>query len=72
MLLSLGTKHAGWPAVTGVGRVWQSLHDRYARMAKAARLRRELDRMDARMLSDIGVSRAQLAFDIDRWERGGR
>jgi uncharacterized protein YjiS (DUF1127 family) len=35
-------------------------------MMRAAALRRELDRMDARMLSDIGVSRAQLQFEVDR------
>jgi uncharacterized protein YjiS (DUF1127 family) len=36
------------------------------RMQRQASLRRELDRMDAHMLSDIGVSRAQLAFEVDR------
>ncbi len=36
------------------------------RIERNAALRRELDRMDDRMLSDIGVSRAQLGFEIDR------
>jgi uncharacterized protein YjiS (DUF1127 family) len=35
-------------------------------MKRATALQRELAQMDARMLSDIGVSRAQLQYEVDR------
>ena len=52
---------SAWPA-----RLWHAARDAQKRMKRVAALRRELDRMDAHMLSDIGVSRAQLHFEIDR------
>ncbi|GAB0118236.1 DUF1127 domain-containing protein [Acidisoma sp. 7E03] len=45
--------------------VWQLLLRVYTASARRAALRRELDRMDAHMLSDLGVSRAQLLFEIE-------
>jgi uncharacterized protein YjiS (DUF1127 family) len=72
MSLSLGTRFAGQPARLTAGRFWQSIRSRYARMMRATRLRRELSLMDERMLSDIGVSRAQLGYELDKWEAGGR
>ncbi len=59
-------------AVSPIARVWRGFRDRYARLAKARRLKRELATMDARMLSDIGVSRAQLRFEVEEWERTRR
>ncbi len=46
--------------------LWRAVRDGLKRMERASALRRELDRMDDRMLSDIGVSRAQLEFETDR------
>ena len=47
-------------------RIWRAALDMRKRMKREAALRRELDRMDAHMLADIGVSRAQLDFEVDR------
>lgn len=46
--------------------LWRSAKGIYTRMERASALRRELERMDAHMLADIGVSRAQLQFEVDR------
>jgi uncharacterized protein YjiS (DUF1127 family) len=46
-------------------RLWHAMREAQKRMARTASLQREFDRMDARMLSDIGVSRAQLHFEVD-------
>jgi uncharacterized protein YjiS (DUF1127 family) len=46
--------------------LWRAARDALARMERASALRRELEHMDAHMLSDIGVSRAQLQFEVDR------
>jgi uncharacterized protein YjiS (DUF1127 family) len=48
-----------------LGGLWRAARDGLKRIERAAALRRELDRMDDRMLSDIGVSRAQLDFETD-------
>ncbi|WP_419759588.1 DUF1127 domain-containing protein [Acidisoma sp.] len=66
MSLSLGTTTMHWPLSAALSRLWQAARDAQKRMKRAAAPRRELDCMDARMLSDIGVSRAQLHFEIDR------
>ncbi|GAB0115033.1 DUF1127 domain-containing protein [Acidisoma sp. C75] len=55
-----------------VRRLVNGLLTRLRRHARAAALRRELERMDERMLGDLGVSRAQLGFEIDHWERLSR
>lgn len=67
----------GRPAVsrfvgTPIARIWRGIRERYTRLATAQRLKRELATMDARMLSDIGVSRAQLRFEVEEWERARR
>jgi uncharacterized protein YjiS (DUF1127 family) len=65
MSLSLGTTQTvSLRALSS--QVWHAARDARKRMQRAAALRRELDRMDAHMLSDIGVSRAQLEFEVDR------
>jgi uncharacterized protein YjiS (DUF1127 family) len=65
MSLSLGTTRSSslWVLPS---RLWHAAVDARKRMQRAAALRRELEHMDARMLSDIGVSRAQLVFEVDR------
>ncbi|MCB8879159.1 DUF1127 domain-containing protein [Acidisoma cellulosilytica] len=72
MSLTLGRKTASRSLIASPGLVWQTVRDRYTRMAKANRLKRELATMDGRMLSDIGMSRAQLGFEIEAWERNPR
>jgi uncharacterized protein YjiS (DUF1127 family) len=47
-------------------RLWHAARDAQKRLARKVALQRELDRMDDRMLSDIGVSRAQLQYEVDR------
>lgn len=64
----------GRPAVSRVvglplARIWRGIRARCTGLATAQRLKRELATMDARMLSDLGVSRAQLRFEIEEWER---
>ncbi len=65
MSLSLGTTRSSslWVLPS---RLWHAAVNAQKRIRRDAALRRELDRMDARMLSDIGVSRAQLQFEVDR------
>ncbi len=69
MSLTLGRKPANGSWIAAPARLWRSFHQRYTRRAKANRLKRELATMDARMLADIGVSRAQLRFEVEEWER---
>lgn len=71
MSLTLGRKTASRSVFASPTRLWQGFRDRYTRMAKANRLKRELATMDPRMLSDIGVSRAQLGYEIEKWQRDG-
>ncbi len=52
--------------------LWRRLASAYAAATRRAALRRELDRMDAHMLADIGVSRAQLRFELEEAGRRGR
>jgi uncharacterized protein YjiS (DUF1127 family) len=70
MSLSLGTTRTGlWASrlrTLSWSHLWHAALYARKRMKRAAALRRELDGMDARMLSDIGVSRAQLQFEVDR------
>jgi len=65
MSLSLGLTQASrlW---TLPSQLWHAAQDARRRMRRTAALQRELAQMDARMLSDIGVSRAQLQFEVDR------
>jgi uncharacterized protein YjiS (DUF1127 family) len=65
MSLSLGTTRTVSRRALS-SRFWHAVGDAWRRMQRQASLRRELDRMDAHMLSDIGVSRAQLTFEVDR------
>jgi uncharacterized protein YjiS (DUF1127 family) len=64
MSLSIGTTKA-FRLWTLPPRLWHAAVDARKRMRRAAALQREFDRMDARMLSDIGVSRAQLHFEVE-------
>jgi uncharacterized protein YjiS (DUF1127 family) len=65
MSLSLGTTQSlSLRALSS--RLWHAARDAQKRMRREAALRRELDRMDPHMLSDIGVSRAQLEFEAGR------
>jgi uncharacterized protein YjiS (DUF1127 family) len=48
------------PAIAAVRRAWHEA-------ARAAASRRNLRQMDDRMLSDIGISRAQADFEAYRW-----
>ena len=66
MSLSIGTTRASWLGALPF-RLWHAARDAQKRMKRTAALQRELDRMDARMLSDIGISRAQLSFEVDRY-----
>jgi uncharacterized protein YjiS (DUF1127 family) len=72
MSLTLGTKSLRHPTGFSVGTLWRIAQGAYTRMTRASRLRRELETMDSHLLADIGVSRAQLRFEIDEWERIGR
>ena len=58
-------------AVAGRGgavRVWAgALLARLALMHRTAETRRELGRLDPRLLADIGVGRAEAAWEADRW-----
>ncbi len=65
MSLSIGTTQIV-SLRTLTSRVWHAARDAQKRMRREASLRRELDRMDAHMLADIGVSRAQLEFEVER------
>ncbi len=65
MSLSLGTTRA--PRLWALpSHLWHAVCDARRRMKRATALQRELAQMDARMLSDIGVSRAQLQYEVDR------
>ena len=70
MSLSLGTTSRGvWASLRRtrfMSDLWPRARAALKRMERAAALRRELDRMDDHMLSDIGVSRAQMLFEVDR------
>lgn len=69
MSLTLGRKTANRSLFVSPARLWQAFQARYARIAQANRLKRELARMDPRMLSDMGISRAQMGFELEAWER---
>jgi uncharacterized protein YjiS (DUF1127 family) len=45
--------------------LWRAARQGLKRMERDAALRRDLSRMDDRMLADIGVSRAQLEYQVD-------
>ncbi len=66
MSLTLRTTGFSRPRPLSLGGLWRATRAALKRMGRASALRRELDRMDDRMLSDIGVSRAQLEFETDR------
>jgi uncharacterized protein YjiS (DUF1127 family) len=65
MSLSLGTIPTFRPRAFSLPGLWRAARDALKRAERRAAIRRELDRMDAHMLSDIGVSRAQLTFIVD-------
>ncbi len=66
MSLTLRTTGFSRRRSVSLGSLWRAARAALKRMERASALRRELDRMDDRMLSDIGVSRAQLEFETDR------
>jgi uncharacterized protein YjiS (DUF1127 family) len=66
MSLSLRTTQMLRLPKPSFGGTVRALSQALRRLERASALRRELDRMDDRMLSDIGVSRAQLMFEADR------
>jgi uncharacterized protein YjiS (DUF1127 family) len=72
MSLTLDTRALSTEARRVPHRLWQGLATAFAAAARRAALRRELDRMDAHMLADIGVSRAQLRFELEDAARRGR
>jgi uncharacterized protein YjiS (DUF1127 family) len=54
---------------TGLGHAVQTLQARWEHARKLRETRRYLEQMDDHMLSDLGVSRAQAAFELDRGPR---
>jgi uncharacterized protein YjiS (DUF1127 family) len=65
--MSLTLRTTGFPRrrPVSLAGLWRAARQGLKRMGRDAALRRELDRMDARMLADIGVSRAQLEYEVD-------
>jgi uncharacterized protein YjiS (DUF1127 family) len=53
----------------GIGQFASPLLTWVAEMRKQAEMRRAVARMDEHMLADIGVSRAQMTFEIEREHR---
>lgn len=72
MSLALDTRLVSATARRAPALLWHRLVAAYGAFSRQAALRRELDRMDAHMLSDIGVSRAQLLFEIEQAGRRRR
>ncbi len=66
MSLSLRTTRSLGLPKPSPGGLWRAMQQAVAGLGRAGALRREIDRMDDHMLSDIGVSRAQLGFEVDR------
>ena len=59
---------AAGAAHAGSGRAWAgALWARLALMRRAAETRRELGTLNARLLADIGVSRAEASREAERW-----
>jgi uncharacterized protein YjiS (DUF1127 family) len=60
--------------VTGLQRVLRHCFERAQAMRQAVRERRALAMMDARMLADIGLSRAEAEAEINRkpWDIAAR
>jgi uncharacterized protein YjiS (DUF1127 family) len=64
MSLTLGTtRHFRLPTPSVI---WRALVAGVKRIRRDAALRREMERMDDHMLSDLGLSRAQMTFEVDR------
>ncbi|HTI00018.1 MAG TPA: DUF1127 domain-containing protein [Acidisoma sp.] len=72
MSLAIDTRALSTEARRAPTRLWRRLATAYVAATRRAALRRELDRMDAHMLADIGVSRAQLRFELEEAGRRGR
>jgi uncharacterized protein YjiS (DUF1127 family) len=72
MSLTLDTRALSTEVRRAPMRLWQRLVAAFTAASRRAALRRELDRMDAHMLADIGVSRAQLRFELEEAGRRGR
>jgi uncharacterized protein YjiS (DUF1127 family) len=70
--MSLTLARLGRP--TGLGPALQYLRHaaaaRLRRMAQGAALRRQMERMDPHIMADLGISHAQLHFEIEEWVRG--
>ena len=66
MSLAIGSQRTRRQIASSPTRLWQALRVRFARMRREAGLRREIERLDDRMLSDLGLSRAQALFEVDR------
>lgn len=54
---------------TGLGHAARSLVARWRHARRIAETRRYLSQMDDHMLADLGVSRAQASFELDRASR---
>jgi uncharacterized protein YjiS (DUF1127 family) len=65
MSLSLGTIPAYRLRAFSLPGLWRAARNALKRAERRAAIRREVARMDDHMLSDIGVSRAQLCFLVD-------
>lgn len=49
------------------GRAWRQARERFHEMRMAARTRRLLSGMDARMLQDIGIGPSDAQVEASRW-----
>jgi uncharacterized protein YjiS (DUF1127 family) len=70
--LALPLSRAGARVGGGLGQVAATLLARWQHARKLAETRRYLAAMDDHMLADLGVSRAQAAFELDgtpAWKR---
>jgi uncharacterized protein YjiS (DUF1127 family) len=66
MSLAIGSQQMRRRISASPARLWQAMRETLARARREARLRREIERLDDRMLSDLGLSRAQALFEVDR------
>jgi uncharacterized protein YjiS (DUF1127 family) len=66
MSLAIGSQQTRRQVASSPARLWQALRQKFSRMRREAGLRREIERLDDRMLSDLGLSRAQALFEVDR------
>jgi uncharacterized protein YjiS (DUF1127 family) len=66
MSLTLGTSRRLRAPKASPIILWRAITTLLGRLSRDAALRRELQGMDDHMLSDLGISRAQMMFEVDR------